>query len=122
MVSEMKLSDGDIQKMKKRSQKSILWEFHHEILKMRAEDISFQIVKEWLNEQGVDTSVQNIRQFYERNMLAQQSPKQKQGTSIENDGIFSDIAGISIAGSLVGSTCDCHLTTSRSRHVCRCRS
>lgn len=87
----MKITMNEIQEMKKRSQRSILWDYCDEINAMRDEGISYVLILLWLQKQGVDTSVQNIRQFYERYKKASKSPKKKLNSSIKVDGIFSDL-------------------------------
>ncbi len=87
----MKITMNEIQEMKKRSQRSILWDYCDEINAMRDEGISYVLILLWLQKQGVDTSVQNIRQFYERHKKASKSLKKKLNSSIKVDGIFSDL-------------------------------
>lgn len=87
----MKITKNEILDMKKRSQRSILWGFFDDIDAMRDEGISYVLILLWLQKQGVDTSLQNIRQFYERHKKASKSPKKKMNSSIKVGGIFSDL-------------------------------
>lgn len=87
----MKISMNEIQEMKKLSRKSILWEYYDEISAMRDKDISFILISLWLEKQGVFTSLQNIRQFYERHKKLGKSPRNKLNPSTKNGGIFSDV-------------------------------
>ena len=52
--------------MKLESRKSTLWPYLLDIEQMRKEGITYQLIKDWLKQNGVDTSIQNIRQFYLR--------------------------------------------------------
>jgi len=85
----MKITTLELEKMKQKSHKSVLWDFGDEISVMRDEKISFQVINEWLKEQGIDTSVQNISQFHKRNKNAPTKSKKQSNSSLKSDGIFS---------------------------------
>lgn len=77
----MKITKERIKSMQENSQRSKLWDFKDEIEALRDQNIPFRLIKEWLEEHQVATTVQNIRQFYLR------SKKSKTGLpkSINNE-------------------------------------
>lgn len=62
------LTDEEIEIMLSKSKKSLLWKYSSEIKLLRDRGVSFEEIKVWLKNQGLPTSVQNIRQFYIRNL------------------------------------------------------
>lgn len=88
----MKISAKEIEEMKQRTQRSVLWEFKNEIFKLRDENISFRIIQEWLSEQMVDTSMENIRRFHARNLNQKVvEPNSQKESNDPLDGIFDDL-------------------------------
>lgn len=87
----MKISMTEIEKMKQLSQRSILWDYWDEINAMRDENISFRVISDWLEKLGINTSVQNIRQFHERHKKSRKNPKQQLDSSSIDDGLFNDL-------------------------------
>ena len=78
------ISEEKIKIMLSKSRKSSLWKFSNEIKELRSSGVSFIEIKTWLEAEGVSTSVQNIRQFYVRNLQNRDLDEQKQKKSEKN--------------------------------------
>jgi len=61
------ISDFEINNMTKNSQKSELWKYKESIEKMRVAGITYRVIRSWLGKNNIETSSENIRQFYLRN-------------------------------------------------------
>ena len=57
-----------IKMMLDKSRKSCLWKYSNEIKRFRSRGVSFVEIKLWLVAEGTSVSIQNIRQFYIRNL------------------------------------------------------
>ena len=77
------LNDEEIEIMLAKSKKSLLWLYRMEIKCLRDRGVSFVEIKGWLANQDVLTSVQNIRQFYIRNLNNSILPKSEKNDSVE---------------------------------------
>jgi hypothetical protein len=80
-MEKMMIKSDEIKRMKSESRRSVLWSQIEEIRQMREEGISYQIIKNWLEDNGIRTSIQNIRQFYLRNETKVKKPKIKKKTT-----------------------------------------
>ncbi len=72
------ISDYEIDNMTKNSQKSELWEYKESIEKMRMVGITYKAIQEWLRDDNIFTSVENIRQFYLRNCSVKTTKESKE--------------------------------------------
>ena len=77
----MSISNKELCAMKSKSHRSKLSEVKDEILEMRNESISYKLIQQWLLEQGIKTTIQNIQQFYKRNKSTLAHNKGRQNTT-----------------------------------------
>ncbi len=61
------ISKKEIDYYRKSSSTSKLWDYLDPIRQLRDAKVSYVQIKAYLEENDVKTSIQNIRQFYERN-------------------------------------------------------
>lgn len=88
------ISEEELACYKQRSSASKLWEYLDHIVQLKDAKVTYVQIKSYLEKQGVETSVQNIRQFYERSKGSRQQREIKQNTDIsESTGMFADLKG-----------------------------
>lgn len=86
------ISEEELAGYKQRSSASKLWEYLDHIRQLRDAKVTYVQIKSYLEKQGVETSEQNIRQFYERNKGSKQQREIKQHANIsESTGMFADL-------------------------------